>query len=322
MTSLARWGIDGPSFGLALGGASSGAEFERIAGWAQRAEQLEMHSLWLPEMHFVRGACSAPLHLLAALAARTERLRLATTSLLLPIHDPERVAAEVAALDVISGGRVILGLGRGFRAPLFRAFGIDAKTKRDRFDAALDRILELWQKDGPDPASRPIQTPHPPLAVAAFGRKGLMQAARRALPYLASPMEPLDQLAENLAFHRENLPDDANPDDIVVPIMRTLHVAADDAEARRVKQALEREAQPGRPAVLPPALARAAAASVDERSVIGTASEVADQLAGYREELGWDLCVVRPPMGGCSPTERLAALDRLMEVVLPVVRRG
>ena len=90
----------------------------------------------------------------------------------------------------MSRGRVILGLGRGFRAPLFRAFGIDPKTKRDRFDACLDAMLEHWEQSSEGEASEgaavpsggcriraPWQTPHPPLAVAAFGPLGLAQAA-------------------------------------------------------------------------------------------------------------------------------------------------
>lgn len=311
-TDHATWGLEQPAFGLALGGATSPSDWTRMATWAERAEALGMHSVWLPEMHFIRGACSAPLQLLAALAARSRNLRLATTSLLLPIHDADRVAADVAALDVLSGGRVILGLGRGFRAPLFEAFGIDARTKRDRFDAALDRILSLWSSELP-----PAQSPHPPLAVAAFGRKGLTQAATRALPYLASPMEPLDLVEENLVFYRENLPDGTDPDRVVVPIMRTVHVAKSDGEAARVREALERETRVGAPAKLPPALARAAEAGVEERSAVGTENEVADRLAEYRERLGWDLCVIRPPMGGCSADERMGALDRLVERVQP-----
>ena len=82
---------------------------------------------------------------------------------------------------------------------------------------------------------------HPPLAVAAFGRKGLTQAARRALPYLASPLEPLELLLENRRFHAEHLPEDTNAEALVTPVLRTVHVAADDRERTRVFAALEGE---------------------------------------------------------------------------------
>lgn len=304
-----------------------------------RAEALGLHSVWIPEMHFAPGVATSPLLTLAACAARTKKLRLGTTSLLLPIRPPLRVAEEVAALDQLSGGRVILGLGRGFRAPLFAAFGIDAATKRDRFDDALDLMLARWAGDpvdvaqtifagdddsgaSDDPESAlPHQRPHPPLAVAAFGRKGLMQASRRALPYLASPLEPLELIEENLAFHRENLPDGIDPSDIVVPVMRTVYVAERDAEAARVFAALEKETRAVRvPGQVPAALARAAEAGVEERAVVGLASEVIDQLSRYRERLGMDLLVARPQVGAASPRERAAALERLATEVVPHLR--
>jgi alkanesulfonate monooxygenase SsuD/methylene tetrahydromethanopterin reductase-like flavin-dependent oxidoreductase (luciferase family) len=166
-----------------------------------------------------------------------------------------------------------------------------------------------------------VQRPHPPLAVAAFGRKGLMQAARRALPYLASPLESLELIAENLAFHRANVPTDAPPDAIVVPIMRTVYAAANDTEAQRVREGLEQEAsrQP-RPANLPAALVRAAGESLDRRTVVGTAMQVADQIAEYRETLGMDLLIVRPQVANASQAEREAALERLVRDVLPAAQ--
>jgi alkanesulfonate monooxygenase SsuD/methylene tetrahydromethanopterin reductase-like flavin-dependent oxidoreductase (luciferase family) len=306
-----------------------------------RAEALGLHSVWIPEMHFAPGVATSPLLTLAACAARTQNLRLGTTSLLLPIRPPLRVAEEVAALDRLSRGRVILGLGRGFRAPLFAAFGIDAATKRDRFDDALDLMLARWageavDLDGTifagceedraggaldDPESAlPYQSPHPPLAVAAFGRKGLKQASVRALPYLASPLEPLRLIEENLAFHRENLPDGIDPADIVVPVMRTVYVAANDAEAARVYAALEKESRAVRsPGKLPAAIARAAEASVEERAVVGLRDEVIDQLARYRDRLGMDLLVARPQVGAATPAEQQAALESLATEVMPAL---
>ena len=197
--------------GLALGGAADVAGWRRLLAHAEHAERLGLHSVWVPEMHFRPGAMASPLLALSAIAARTRRIRLGTTSLLLPIHHPLRIAEEVAALDALSGGRVELGLGRGFAPAVLRTFGVDARDKRDRFDAALAAILAAWEAaeragPGPRPALRPVQRPHPPLLVAAFGKKGLLQSARHGLPYLASPLESLDALAENFALHRSSLP--------------------------------------------------------------------------------------------------------------------
>ena len=97
----------------------------------ERAEALGFDSFWLPEHHFGgTGSVPAPLLLLAGAATRTRRLVLATTSLLLPVRHPLHVAAEVAVLDQLSGGRLILGLGRGFAASLFQAFDVPASRHR------------------------------------------------------------------------------------------------------------------------------------------------------------------------------------------------
>ena len=329
-----RWGVRGLAVGIALGGASTGDEWQRALEWVAWAERHDLHSVWLPEMHFARGANTSPLLCLAAFAAHTRRLRLATTSLLLPIHHPLRIAQQVALLDRLSEGRVILGLGRGFRAPLFSAFGVDPSSKRDRFDESLDLILRAWKGEivslagtrfatgrdtHPYRESTPLQQPHPPLAVAAFGRKGLEQAARRRLPYLASPMETLDMIAENLEFYRAGLPAGSRPDGAVIPVMRTLFVAADDASRARVLENLAGDGRLSR-ARLPRSIARAVTAPLKERVLVGGVDEVTERLARYRERLGMNLLIVRPQIAGASRTEREDSLARLVEEVLPALR--
>jgi alkanesulfonate monooxygenase SsuD/methylene tetrahydromethanopterin reductase-like flavin-dependent oxidoreductase (luciferase family) len=254
---------------------------------------------------------------------------------LLPIHHPVRLAAEVVAVDHLSRGRLILGLGRGFSRPLFEGFGIDPAEKRDRFDDSLDVLLELFRgrparlEGGPFEAGPlaptsarelPLQRPHPPLAVAAFGPKGLQQAARRGLPYLASPMEPLDLIAENHRRHRSELPPGFDPDSLPVAVMRTVFVARDRGEAERALAALDREQRlpPGRP--LPRALARVAAAPAAERVVIGELDGVIEQLHRYREQVGLDLLIVRAQIAGVDEAARRRSLDDLVEHVMPALR--
>lgn len=304
--------------GLALGGAGDTAGFARMQERAGRADALGLHSVWVPEMHFRPGAMASPLLALSAIAARTQHVRLGTTSLLLPIHHPLRIAEEVAALDLLSGGRVELGLGRGFAEPMLRTFGVAAKDKRDRFDEALDAILSAWRgaaadDTGPRPALQPLQRPHPPLLVAAFGPKALRQAARHGLPYLASPLESLDVLCENHAIHREALAAGARAEALPVPVMRTVFVARDAARAALVRDALAAEsARTAR--VLPPALARAATGGVEDRVLVGTAPEVAAGVARYRERLGMDLLIVRGEAPGVGADEEAESLERLLAV--------
>jgi alkanesulfonate monooxygenase SsuD/methylene tetrahydromethanopterin reductase-like flavin-dependent oxidoreductase (luciferase family) len=285
-------------------------------------------------MHFVPGGCSTPLLNLAAIAARSEKLRLATTSLLLPLAHPVDVARDIATLDHLCHGRLIIGLGRGFPKHLFNGFEVDPTSKRDRFDECLEMVLKLWagepwQGEGARfhqlPAIdmckgiEPQQRPHPPLAVAAFGRKGLAQAARWGLPYLASPMEPFEMIAENLAFHRSELQNGSPPEAAVVPIMRTVFVSQDSQTLARVFAKLEGERRsPSQK--LPKAIARAAAAPIEERVVVGTRDEVVERLARYREELGMNLLVARPQIGGASPEEQRDSIDCLIEDIIPALQ--
>jgi alkanesulfonate monooxygenase SsuD/methylene tetrahydromethanopterin reductase-like flavin-dependent oxidoreductase (luciferase family) len=96
--------------------------------------------------------------------------------------------------------------------------------------------------------------------------------------------------------------------------MRTVFVAGDDAEARRVREALAGEVRAVVPANAPPALARAAGGALEDRVLVGTAHEVRDGIARYRERLGLDLLIARGEVAGAPPAARDASLERLAEL--------
>ena len=299
----------------------STATLEPLVRQCERAEALGYHSIWFPESHFSgSGATPAPLLLLAAVAARTQRVRLGTTSYLLPIRHPLHVAAEVAVLDRLSRGRVILGVGRGFRADMFAAFQVARKQKRDLFEQSLDVMKRAWAgepvaaSEDAEPvtlAPLPVQKPYPPIWVAAFGPKALAQAGRLALPYLASPMEPRERLARNYALHREACPTQEAAARLAVPVMRTIFVTHDRAAHQRVHTGLARQMQ-----------ATAAARSglldgppeVDEVALIGPPEQVAAGIARYRDELGVTHLIARAHVPGASEAEIEASLELLAEL--------
>lgn len=311
------WGLEKPGLGLSLGGAHEVGHVERQRGWIELAESIGIHSVWLPEMHFAAGVCPAPLLELAGFAALTQRLRFGTTSLLLPLHPPEEIAAEIAALDRISGGRLLIGLGRGFHKRMLEAFGVNPAKKRDRFDEALERILSLWADANENAGALAThQQPHPPLAVAAFGPKGLAQAARHGLPYLASPVETFDQIADNQARHRELLPESSAPP--LSLVMRTVFVSESESDLKAARDGLEEEMNRRRPG-MPAAVNQALDTPLDARVVLGNSDQVRDRLREDRERLGIDLLIVRPSLAGVDPAACKASLRTLAKEIWPDV---
>jgi alkanesulfonate monooxygenase SsuD/methylene tetrahydromethanopterin reductase-like flavin-dependent oxidoreductase (luciferase family) len=308
-------------FGLTPWRSDPSGGAESLAAQGERAEALGFASFWLPENHFApRGSLPQPLLCLAAVAARTRKLRLGTTSYLLPIRHPIQVAEEVAVLDRLSAGRVILGLGRGYRSDLFSAYGVPSREKRDRFGAAVDLMVRAWRGEpvafdgegGPPVllSPLPVQQPHPPLWVAAFGPKAVEQAGRLGLPYLASPIEPLSLLVENYRQHRA-VSDEARR--VCVPVMRTVFVCDDPSLCARVREGLAGQSA-ALAAARPPALRRVAGEDVTRVALVGSRAEVADGIAELREALGLSHLIARVQVPGAEPAEVEAALERFADL--------
>lgn len=291
-----------------------------LSAQAQRAETLGYQGFWLPENHFNPQAIPDPLMLLAAVAAATRHIRLATTSYLLPLRHPLQAAEQVAVLDQLSGGRVILGVGRGYAAPMLEAFDVLPRDKRSRFELCLACMLAAWSgrpvssagaaADGSGVVVEPlpVQRPHPPVWVAAFGPKALDQAGRLGLPYLASPVEPIAVLERNYARHRAAALGAGHSPAAATPIMRALFVTDAAAETREVRAALEAQA---RAAGRLPEGARA-----EDWSIVGEAGYVADRVAEYRQRLGMThLIVARLAVAGLEPASIERSVARAIEIV-------
>lgn len=141
-----RWGI-----GLYTGQVPPGSdtsfreEYARVLDQAVLAEELGLDSIWLSEHHGAAdGYLPSLLPLAAAILARTERLVVGTAVLLAPFHHPLRLAEDVAVLDQMSGGRFILGLGAGWRASEFRAFGVDPALRSVALEETVAVLRRAW----------------------------------------------------------------------------------------------------------------------------------------------------------------------------------
>lgn len=159
------------------------------------AEQLGFDSVWISEHHFLDdGYCPSLLTVAAHLAARTTRVRIGTSVLLLPFHDPLRVAEDAATVDILSGGRLDLGIGLGYRAEEFEVFGFPRRQRPSRFEENLAILRKAWSGEPFTHRGRyrrigtpirvtppPRQQPHPPIWCAASSVPAAQRAARERL---------------------------------------------------------------------------------------------------------------------------------------------
>ncbi len=138
----------------------------------EEAERLGCPSIWLSEHHlFDDGYLPAPLTFAAAIAARTRTPRIGTAIVIAPLHHRAALAEQVAVVDILSGGRVDLGLGAGYRVPEFELFGADLSKRYGTTDGCARELRDLWQRLTP----RPVQS-HVPIWMGYQGPQG----ARRA----------------------------------------------------------------------------------------------------------------------------------------------
>lgn len=194
--------------------------YRELIAEAVEADRLGFDTIWLAEIHFTPrfSVLPAPLMQLAAIAERTERLRLGMAVNLLPLHHPVRLAEEVATLDVLSGGRVDFGAGRGAFPDNYHGYGVDMATSRERFQEMLAFIKRAWSEerlsfkgrfyevDNVEVIPKPLQRPHPPFRLAANSPDTFSFAGANAYPIFAGgPVNPINVLPERLVVYRAAL---------------------------------------------------------------------------------------------------------------------
>ncbi len=190
------------------------------------------------------GFLPSPLIACAAVAARTKRIQIGTSVILLPLHHPLHVAEDVVTLDIVSGGRVALGVGLAYQEADFRAFGIEKRHRVGRFEEAIE-ILELafsgerftyhgkhFQIDDVRILPRPIQRPRPPLWIGAWVPPAIERAARLGDALVFSPSMPLAPSVEAAALYRKTAQAAGREPEIVM--MRDAWVADSLEDAARV----------------------------------------------------------------------------------------
>ncbi len=171
-------------------GRTDAAHYAQSLEHIQYAEKLGFDNIWTSEHHFIDDAYSPSLlPICAAIAAQTTRVRIGTNVLLLPLHDPIRIAEDAATVDVVSEGRFDLGVAVGYKLEEFEAFGISRRTRAGRIEEAVQVLRGSWS---PEPFSldgkyyqykdvnvtpKPVQQPTP-LWIGGFVDAAVRRAAR------------------------------------------------------------------------------------------------------------------------------------------------
>jgi alkanesulfonate monooxygenase SsuD/methylene tetrahydromethanopterin reductase-like flavin-dependent oxidoreductase (luciferase family) len=235
-------------------GPETGQGFRDYLDYCVEAEALGFHSSFLVEHHFTGwNQVSATLMLQACLAMQTRTLRLGSAVIVLPWHNPVLLAEQAATLDLVSGGRLDLGIGKGYRHNEFMGFCIPQDEAEARFEEAVTLMTMAWQSRARfshhgrfwrfedivvEPP--PLQRPHPPLWVAAGSAASIRRAAERGFNLILDQYAAPAVIAERIALYRaERERRGLGFEPMQVAVARQLYVASDraDAEAALARQA-------------------------------------------------------------------------------------
>jgi alkanesulfonate monooxygenase SsuD/methylene tetrahydromethanopterin reductase-like flavin-dependent oxidoreductase (luciferase family) len=211
-------------------------------------DQSGYDAVWLAEHHFTGYSVCPSVHVMAAhVAARTRNLRIGTAVTLAAFYHPLRIAEEVALLDVLTGGRINWGAGRGFDPREFDVFGVPPAESAERFREAVEIVLAAWTQErlhfegrfhryeDVEVLPKPHQQPHPPTWVAATSQGALEWAAERGLQVLMDPHSPHGEIARKLAHYQGGLDKAGHVWGArQIPIGRLVAVAESDAAAEAV----------------------------------------------------------------------------------------
>ena len=282
---------------------------------------------------------SATLPLLGRLAAEAGDMEVATTIVLLPLHNPVEMAESVATMDAICGGRFIFGIGLGYRDEEYTAFGMDRSQRVGRAREALEVMKLLWSEGEVEfhgkyynvpkvqTATRPVQQPHPPIWVAANADAAIRRAARWGYPWLINPHVTVATVAEQLSEYRRLAAEAGHTEVHSFPMMRELYVAQDRETAfLESRPYLESKyaayASWGQDKVLPgeetfsvPYEELAA-----DRFLLGSPDDVAEDIQRYGRELGVDYMIFRMQWPGMSHRQCMEQIDIMGREVIPRVR--
>ena len=292
-------------------------------------DELGFETVWLAEAHFnpAFSAMPTPLIVAAALSGQTKRIRLGIGVSQLPLHHPVRVAEEAATVDILSGGRLEFGIGRGTWHSNFQAFEIPWEERTTRFEEAVEIIEQAWTEervsyngqhyhfDLIEVAPKPVQKPRPPIHIAAnspstaefTGRQGLRMLMGGAIhPW------PTEFLA-HLNIYREALGTARRANNVGVSAVFWVYTGKDRAEVRRgVADSLAHH---------PLGVHTPYEVAEEKMAIFGSPQECIAKITAIQQEAKLDRLICSFNPGGLVPhREIMAVMKQFAEEVMPAIR--
>ena len=280
-------------------------------------DQAGYDAVWLAEHHFSSFSVCPSVHMMGTMAAaRTQRLRIGMAVSLAPFYTPLRLAKEVALLDVLSGGRVNWGAGRGFERSEFAAFGIPGEESAPRFHETVDIVLQAWTHqrltyhgrfynyDNVEVLPKPLQAPHPPTWMAGSSMTAIAWAAGQGHSILMDPHSSRADLVRKRQHYAAKLVEAGFSDaGRAIPMARLIAV---DETAEKARDVAKRAAEW--------TVASYVGAKhdnvrqedrtfdgkdpidfyLDDVMIHGTAESVADQILSFGAEIGMNYLMAAP----------------------------
>ena len=278
--------------------------------FVHRAEELGYASLWTQERVTGNPTVLDPVTFLAYAAGQTSTARIGVSVLVLPRHNPIHLAKQMADIDQISGGRLILGVGIGNDAEDLVQYGIPAERRVRRFMEQVEIIKALWtqnpvqysgelhQIENANIEPKPVQKPHPPIWFGANAAPAIRRAVNHADGWTGSGSGARADFPGRMAIVQEMLAADGRTQ-AEFPISKRVYLAIDDDEARAMRRMTEWAAyyygNPGLP---------------ERSAIVGSASRVQEQLAEW-SEMGVDEFILNPVFDMEEHLEVLADLTGL-----------
>ncbi len=323
--------------------------FDRATELTQVAERLGFDSAWCAEHHFsTYGYLSRPLMFALHLAAHTEHIRVGSAVVVLPLHHPLVVAEEIGTADVLSGGRLDVGLGRGYQRYEFERLGHSLEESRERFDEAVDILLKSFSGkpfshegkyycfDETSVFPRPIQEPHPPIWIVGQSPESIAATAERGFNLITGGFGiPIDRLAEFRRTFDHALPDPSQRAAIRVSTQRAIYVTHDESELPDIveqarwnmrvtlslRQGLAR-VDHGRALAIPFEEEPTTEDLLDRYLVVGTPDTCIQKIRQLRKVMGIDHFNANFWFGDLSQKQVLGSMNLFAEEVLPVLKSG